>query len=534
MPARSTGCFTCRRRKIRCDEQRPGCKRCLIHGVSCSGYATAAAGEFQFTDQTPLIVQRAQKQSNGKGSSTIVRAKESSSLVRSSPSGRLSTGMVLIGNDHHWSTPWMEWHDERMTFITLPPRSLHSPAATRHQIHAKLLELHSPKDVGQHRRFFFESLLTRPVTAQPLLSGLDALALVTVGLVAKDDRITQQAVSSYGMALNGLLRTLSRPAAAVEDETLAAVAVLAQCELFDVLRGSSMRGWASHINGAQLLLSAQRPEALMSDLSLSTFSSIRHDVVCYALIERKAPPFAKQSWRKILRENLPQDSFTEFYDAALQLPGLLEMYDRLDVHSPTALMEVDKLLGKYESVERKLRNWLLGCETCALLQLVLPYELVPIESLTTFARLCRDRTFTEAFMFSDFTTAYLSTMYWQCMYAMRTALRSLHKIRTTMEIGWYPATEQTVLEEELLGYVLNLCQSIPFFCESTSAFSGDVAIFLPMRTAALYFRQHGRWHQLRWIGAMRTSILINGLSPPVVGPNTEVHALATFSVSFRS
>ncbi|KAJ1323930.1 fungal specific transcription factor domain-containing protein [Microdochium nivale] len=34
-----TGCWTCRRRRVKCDEQKPACQRCLQYGVECSGYA---------------------------------------------------------------------------------------------------------------------------------------------------------------------------------------------------------------------------------------------------------------------------------------------------------------------------------------------------------------------------------------------------------------------------------------------------------------------------------------------------------------
>ncbi|KAF3150400.1 hypothetical protein TWF594_009045 [Orbilia oligospora] len=34
----STGCFCCRRRKIKCDEGQPSCRRCTIAGIECAGY----------------------------------------------------------------------------------------------------------------------------------------------------------------------------------------------------------------------------------------------------------------------------------------------------------------------------------------------------------------------------------------------------------------------------------------------------------------------------------------------------------------
>lgn len=32
------GCLTCRMRKVKCDEQRPSCQRCLSTGRTCDGY----------------------------------------------------------------------------------------------------------------------------------------------------------------------------------------------------------------------------------------------------------------------------------------------------------------------------------------------------------------------------------------------------------------------------------------------------------------------------------------------------------------
>jgi hypothetical protein len=64
MPTRSNGCFLCRKRKIRCDEQRPGCGRCATHGVPCPGYRQPAPGEVIFRDETREVVLRLGK---GKG-----------------------------------------------------------------------------------------------------------------------------------------------------------------------------------------------------------------------------------------------------------------------------------------------------------------------------------------------------------------------------------------------------------------------------------------------------------------------------------
>lgn len=38
-PRTKTGCWTCKRRRKKCDEGRPHCEACLAVGVSCEGYA---------------------------------------------------------------------------------------------------------------------------------------------------------------------------------------------------------------------------------------------------------------------------------------------------------------------------------------------------------------------------------------------------------------------------------------------------------------------------------------------------------------
>ena len=35
-----TGCFTCKKRRVKCDEARPVCKRCRVGGYVCDGYST--------------------------------------------------------------------------------------------------------------------------------------------------------------------------------------------------------------------------------------------------------------------------------------------------------------------------------------------------------------------------------------------------------------------------------------------------------------------------------------------------------------
>lgn len=90
-----------------------------------------------------------------------------------------------------------------------------------------------------------------------LAEGLFAISLVTVGHVENYPQLLNQAVLSYGKALNGLTRILAGNKPIVEDETLAAVSMLAQCEFFDVIRDTEEFGWRFHVIGNQQLIAAR-------------------------------------------------------------------------------------------------------------------------------------------------------------------------------------------------------------------------------------------------------------------------------------
>ncbi|KAL1857217.1 hypothetical protein Plec18167_004692 [Paecilomyces lecythidis] len=50
-----TGCLTCRRRRLKCDEAKPACNTCTRLNLKCEGYAQ----RISFKDQTDLVVERA-------------------------------------------------------------------------------------------------------------------------------------------------------------------------------------------------------------------------------------------------------------------------------------------------------------------------------------------------------------------------------------------------------------------------------------------------------------------------------------------
>lgn len=95
-------------------------------------------------------------------------------------------------------------------------------------------------------------------------------------------------------------------------------------------------------------------------------------------------------------------------------------------------------------------------------------------------------------------------------------MQKLHMAKHKRDNTWYPEAGDEVEEAELREYVLNLCRCFPYFCEPVSSSTGQIGMFLPLRTAAFYFMEHGDWKMLKWCGAVKDNVFVKGMHPPSV------------------
>ena len=555
MPTRSSGCLTCRRRKIRCDESRPGCQRCETHGVPCPGYRTEKPGGIEFKDQTNVTRRKADKQYQAR--LALRAAEENGSKGGASHLASSTTTFMVEDLDTWMNTPNSstssdsspstidldEFPNKKQSLVLKTNRGpsarnragfaissipqLHSPDVERVSLYSKFIATYLPK-VQQHSEnghfSFFESITRRRPTEPSLQQGLDALALVQIGSLYKDRALLRQAVRQYGNAVSSLGRSITKGQFLHDDDILSSVTVLATCELFEEINTMGPgSGWGHHVEGANRLVALRGPDSLQSDTALLLYSNMRHGSLLHALIERKAPFMDTPEWRAVAYRvpRAVKDESTNFYDAAIQIPGLLERHDALDLDSPNALHDLDAILADAIELEDALRDWFAAWQAigsiCSNSGSDTPYyELRPIQEFELFSSLCSDRTLTHAYWFPDFLIAYLHSLYWMVMFYLRTNTQSLQKHRHRLDHDWYPDTSRVVEEDELLGYIFNLCQCMPFFVEPISSSTGSVGIFLPLRCAAIYFTAHGHWQWLKWIGSVRNSVFVKGLVPPNV------------------
>ncbi|KAF2166658.1 hypothetical protein M409DRAFT_66634 [Zasmidium cellare ATCC 36951] len=529
MPIKSTGCAQCRKRKIRCDETRPGCQRCKTHGVACPGYRLPAPGQLAFQDQTEWTVRNALRVYRKKQPVvvTVSAADGSSSSDGASSPGSESGSLGLVSTKSNSSSPdvFHKVRNETMMdfanamYLYASPQYLPSPVMEKQLIYNTFIDVYVPKRVGEHDAHFsfLQHLITTSDLRPEVMHSLDAMSMVQVGSLYKDKDLLRQAVTHYHKALSGLLKTLSGMSAeAVNDDcVLATVNLLANCEFFDEIAQVG-DGWTKHIQGSQQLLAARGPKSMTSRMSLLIFSNMRHGALSHSLLMRKACFLGTPEWRSVAWRAPYIDASTFLYDIALQVPALLERYDELDHKAGDALEQVDDILREAKMLETEMRDWFRNYQVRSKWADQKLYELSDIQNFPTFAGLIKDRTLKEAFTFPNFMVSYLLSVYWDAMHFLRTMIQSLHKARHKVQQDWYPNSDEAVAEEELMEYVMNLCRCFPFFVEPVSSSTGQIGLFLPLRTAAVYFTQQGHWSMLRWCGAVRDHAFTRGMRPPNV------------------
>ena len=212
MPRRSSGCLACRRRKIKCDEERPACQKCLNFRIECPGYERKPSPlRYRFKDQTDRVVSRASSEQRGFS--------------------------LPEGEDRLQDTEASVQYAHRPLVILPRCRNPSAPASWQSQLYSAFLDLYLPKDDGSQMTTSPYGYVLVVSEARAGHCALDtALVALTAGQLAisgsGEDSIQLQRTSleAYGEFLTQLNLALADPQTANEDGTLATIIVLALCE----------------------------------------------------------------------------------------------------------------------------------------------------------------------------------------------------------------------------------------------------------------------------------------------------------------
>ena len=261
----STGCRSCVRRRVKCDEGQPVCQRCQTAGLSCDGPQLETRNATTRTISNRLQIRRRRNKAAEKSGRRINSCLESvndHTLVDCDYPPILLTAETSI----FW------FHDEAIAlfvsqFVAIP------------EINGSSGWLSFIPDY--HRDAHSESCIQNALTA---------VAYVNFANQTCSTRMSLRATQMYGKAITSVNLALNDPQQTIEDGTILAVLFLG---LYEMITADKPRLLGAHGRGLSSLLHLRGPTQLSSPIGREIFR-----IVCAYLLNRSLSHRTKLSDRE--------------------------------------------------------------------------------------------------------------------------------------------------------------------------------------------------------------------------------------------
>lgn len=334
-------------RRVKCDQTRPACQRCIRAHRICSGF-----DRIEFVDEGPQLrslydapAPETPAFTPGAFSGTF-----STSPV-SEPGLRSGSREIAASRDaSETSQPvneagrWIQGAFERGALVTLL-----APNVMQDQLLANFIaSLREPvlaSTFRSHNSWLTEVAL-RPSLSDSLTWAVRAISISNLGRKAEDPELIEVSRFLYGKSLLKLKRTLEDKDEGLSSDTLSATILLSFYEVFNCTNDYA---WIRHAGGAGRLIQLRGPDRHRSGFGRTVFLACRTSVIMDAFQQHipcflEAPPWRKLCW------DLHQDK------SPAPLIFTDEEYFQELVKYPAFLREVNQAIGnpntKVESFSR--------------------------------------------------------------------------------------------------------------------------------------------------------------------------------------
>ncbi|KAJ5914228.1 hypothetical protein N7504_003111 [Penicillium tannophilum] len=227
----STGCYLCRKRKIKCDEGRPECRNCGVYGRPCPGYRPDAV----FRNENKRVERQAKKDifSSDTSSQSVTPLSQfpgDADRHAGSPSStNTSLSLIPIAD--------ATWEDRAICYF----------------FDQYIVKSDNEDGVGHldYLPLLYSQIDQQKSTSSCLRWAVDATAFMTLANVSRAPHLMMKARRGYGKALSSLREALASPTEALKDETFASVVILS---LFEDVTGERNGLYSSHTAGFEFLM----------------------------------------------------------------------------------------------------------------------------------------------------------------------------------------------------------------------------------------------------------------------------------------
>ncbi|KAF2875274.1 hypothetical protein BDV95DRAFT_312715 [Massariosphaeria phaeospora] len=488
MPKRSSGCFECRQRKVRCDEARPECNTCVRRGTKCPGYRPTQS----------FILHTFTEESERPG---IIREDENRyrySNLSQSPEG-LSRGGAAV-----------RLHPAHARPVDAPvPRQVSPIAIDRVQHLGNFLQLYLPMREAEMLTppsALLLSLAATPASRNVFVASLDALSAAQLAVSDKTNVLINRSRSLYGTALSQLMKAISEPERAVENETLLATYLLTLYEVF--VGVTAGHGFFFHVQGLLHLLQQRGPASFgHSRLDMQLFHGIRYNSLSIGYNFRKGSMLDSPEWLAVTAKAAKIDPYVSLLDICICIPRILERTDKLAQPSADPAADIERLIDDAKQLAGRAFEWIAHFSRDG------PrYSKVDASSIDGFLDKCSDpELFNPVFAFKSFGTANMYCIYWMSMLILQSntfgLLRRFRALEPKQLMLW---------DRELAGYADSICRGVPYSCRPAAGYVGRFGTFTPLIVARKYFEAKKAEREIKWCEAVFYGNRVPGLySPPI-------------------
>ncbi|KAJ5363942.1 uncharacterized protein N7496_009655 [Penicillium cataractarum] len=324
VPYKSKGCNTCRRRKVRCDETKPECMRCVKNGHECLGY-----------ERRRVFIQGASKTSH-----TLAHRPRDPPAEQSSSSETSSSSSPEADSD----IPWFDVNPE-----------------TRIQFVANFVDCFEPSAVirdGKYRTFtHLQDTFPGFVGSSPVLDkAATALSAAFLAKTKQNNDLLTYSTRLYGQILQTVHSRIRSGRKCGQDLLFATVIF----QIYELVNCSPLgfRAWLAHVQGSNAILAQYNSPSPLSVTEHLFRRQLKFVTVCDAVGMRKSAYNYSQFWQNPPPENPWREPVDIILDSIMECSSLMEQVDSLiQSGDPSVRREYEKgeqLLGSCLSFKDQL------------------------------------------------------------------------------------------------------------------------------------------------------------------------------------
>ncbi|KAI1453382.1 hypothetical protein F4805DRAFT_376604 [Annulohypoxylon moriforme] len=352
----SRGCLRCRQRRVKCDEGKPSCQRCVNRGEICEGYRDEASIVFRY--ETKKVIEQVSVASAASSTTSGRSARRRSrSTGNKSASSRLSTAFVDPS----------DLTKEEIASFRLPDRlpwTKTIPAHLRSTAEDEAVNLFIDKYVmypcaETSSPGFLEHLpsLFKDVNVEgrfALRWAVRAAAYADLAKAQKSDALINKAFHCYGMSLSALGESLSSQGKVPDDYDLMTAVMLDIFETF-FIEEPAMRG--AHAQGMAQILRLRGSDQIYSARGWSLFRLAHHRIQKQQLAFNLNPLNDSKSWFDQLDDNVPS---VHLEKDAFRISQTCERGRKLQetlASGNTSISEVLELVHELVKLDQEVVSW---------------------------------------------------------------------------------------------------------------------------------------------------------------------------------